>query len=49
MLALGCAFVLLANTACVTTNEVANAAKNDPEYVEKLDNLAKVFEERDVE
>jgi peptidoglycan-associated lipoprotein len=33
----------------VTTNEAASPAKNDPEYVEKLDNLARIFEERDVE
>ena len=49
VLVLGFAVAMLANTGCVTTNEVANSAKNDPEYVEKLDNLAKVFEERDVE
>lgn len=44
-----CVLAVLTATSCVTTNEVANSAKNDPEYVEKLDNLAKIFEERDVE
>ncbi len=44
-----CAAVALVGSGCVTTNEVARSAKNDPEYIEKLDNLSRVFETRDVE
>jgi peptidoglycan-associated lipoprotein len=41
--------LVLAGTACVTTNEVSKRQQNDPEYKEKLDNLSKVFESRDPE
>lgn len=44
-----CVLVVLAATGCATTNEAARPAKNDPEYLEKLDNLSKIFESRDVE
>lgn len=44
-----CAVVALAGSGCVTTNEAARSAKNDPEYIEKLDNLSRIFETRDVE
>jgi|GEM_PF-904571 len=44
-----CVLVALAASGCVTTNEVARSAKNDPEYLEKLDNLSRIFETRDVE
>jgi outer membrane protein OmpA-like peptidoglycan-associated protein len=44
-----CALVALAGSGCATTNEAARSARNDPEYIEKLDNLSKTFESRDVE
>lgn len=47
-LALACVLVVAA-TGCVTTNEVAENKKNDPEYKEKLDDLSKVFESLDVD
>ena len=47
MLAL--ALAALAGTACVTTNEAARTAANDPEYVAKLDGLARTLETRDVD
>jgi peptidoglycan-associated lipoprotein len=44
-----CVLAVLTATSCVTTNEVAREANNDSEYTEKLDNLARTFEARDVE
>lgn len=43
------ALAALGPAGCVTTNEVARPAANDPEYVERLDNLSKVLETRDVD